>query len=485
MERIYEHMWLFKMRKEGDPNKQEANSVLWNHSKQVHNSTMTTSNWKVEVTSSHKTALSRQMTEAVRISREPKDNILNSKNEFGANTLPEIALKYGSLVVTKPQMRSKENGTNFKRKSKEEEAPPVDDIRPPELHSAETEDGQHLVVGGQEGIPPSATPSEVNGETTLEHTTPAGGPETEEATAREEGNEGDTPESPEDPSTGETATTTTTITEGGNEGDGPRSPKNLQKNTSTPTKTAQEAKGKLPIDFGSAEMQGSAATPLPSSPEGSGVTPPDSYRSGDLAKERAEPSPRPNVPKKRRLCPPKQNNYASMNKNQLKNILRAKYLQVGGNRDDLIERLEKADRGQATMKFSITVPPNPYHPPPPNTPKRKRHNSREENEDDDSIHQSQKEARVELKGDTNETQFVTGLEVRQVQTKGDPGGGIHLKEDVKTFKEDREGRKFHKGEHLLMEQDARQEIISSSSKIINRDRRGPEIIKTSSQNHPT
>ena len=72
-----------------------------------------------------------------------------------------------------------------------------------------------------------------------------------------------------------------------------------------------------------------------------------------------------------------------------------------------------------------------------------------------------------------------------MQTKGDPGGGIHLKEDVKTFKEDREGRKFHGRDTLLRGEDTCREIISSSPKIINRDREGPEIIKTSSQNHPT
>ena len=113
MERIYEHMWLFKMRKEGNPELNEANSVLWNHSKSTHNSTMTTSHWKVEVTSSHKTPLSRQITEAVRISKEPKANLLNSKNEFAANNLPEIALQYGSQIVTATQMRG---GRMMKRK---------------------------------------------------------------------------------------------------------------------------------------------------------------------------------------------------------------------------------------------------------------------------------------------------------------------------------------------------------------------------------
>ena len=39
-ERMYEHFWLFKKRKEGDVEKGEANSVLWNHSKDKHASSM-------------------------------------------------------------------------------------------------------------------------------------------------------------------------------------------------------------------------------------------------------------------------------------------------------------------------------------------------------------------------------------------------------------------------------------------------------------
>ena len=135
MERLYEHMWLFKHKKEGDPDKNESNSTLWVHSKVVHDSTMSTSNWKVEVTSSHKSPLSRQISEAVRISREPKSNLLNSKQEFGANNLAEIALQYGNQFVTHmPQMRGREEkgAINFKRKRREHED---DEDTEPGLHS--------------------------------------------------------------------------------------------------------------------------------------------------------------------------------------------------------------------------------------------------------------------------------------------------------------------------------------------------------------
>lgn len=114
-ERMAEHFWLFKSKKEGDVDKGESNSVLWNHSKTHHSSTMKTTDWRVEIKSAHRTPLERQITEAVRIAREPRTNILNSKNEFGANNLAEICLKFGNKVSLKPQIRPKDN-TSFKRK---------------------------------------------------------------------------------------------------------------------------------------------------------------------------------------------------------------------------------------------------------------------------------------------------------------------------------------------------------------------------------
>ena len=37
------------------------------------------------------------MTEAVKIAQEGVNNILNSKNEFGCNNLPEITIQYGNI----------------------------------------------------------------------------------------------------------------------------------------------------------------------------------------------------------------------------------------------------------------------------------------------------------------------------------------------------------------------------------------------------
>ena len=58
-ERMTEHMYLFRMKKEGDPDKQQSNSVLWGHSKAGHDGKMKISDWKISIDSSHKTPLNR------------------------------------------------------------------------------------------------------------------------------------------------------------------------------------------------------------------------------------------------------------------------------------------------------------------------------------------------------------------------------------------------------------------------------------------
>ena len=53
---------------------------------------MVTGDWKVKIISSHRTALGRQVTEAVEIrDSEITVILLNSKMEFGANTLTNVA----------------------------------------------------------------------------------------------------------------------------------------------------------------------------------------------------------------------------------------------------------------------------------------------------------------------------------------------------------------------------------------------------------
>ena len=105
-ERIQEHMWLFSHKKEScheDCTKwhkcSKNGSTLWEHSKEKHEGRLKKEDWKVTITSSHRTALGRQVTEAVRISNEGLDSLLNSKNEFGANALSEVAVKQGNYLL--------------------------------------------------------------------------------------------------------------------------------------------------------------------------------------------------------------------------------------------------------------------------------------------------------------------------------------------------------------------------------------------------
>ena len=131
----------------------------------------------------------------------------------------------------------------------------------------------------------------------------------------------------------------------------------LMKVTSTSSENTQEAKGELPIDFEENRRIGSAPLPQVSSPEGSGARPPLTLylESGDDVAPR--PSPCPDIAKRRRLCPPNPRDYAAKNKEELKSICRSKNLKLSGLKEDLLERLEKADKGQTKLVFPINVPP--------------------------------------------------------------------------------------------------------------------------------
>ena len=99
-ERTAEHMWLFEHKKEGDPEKQEASSAFWRHSRDAHNGEMRIEDWKSSVTSSHRTALGRQVTEAMTIAAGHKNLVLlNSKFEFGANAVSELLVMRGGLIL--------------------------------------------------------------------------------------------------------------------------------------------------------------------------------------------------------------------------------------------------------------------------------------------------------------------------------------------------------------------------------------------------
>ena len=111
-ERIHEHMRFFLARKEGDVERNQSSTVLWYYSKASHGGEMRTSDWKIKITSSHTSALSRPVAEAVRISREPKSSILNSKQEFGCHNIPELEVRYGAKVCNGGMKRKRKEDAN-------------------------------------------------------------------------------------------------------------------------------------------------------------------------------------------------------------------------------------------------------------------------------------------------------------------------------------------------------------------------------------
>ena len=94
-ERFWEHFWLFKMRKEGDVTLNQANSALWNHSKECHEGKLQVKDWETKILSSHKTSLARQTKEAFLISREGVENLLNCKSDY----LSELILKHRNDIL--------------------------------------------------------------------------------------------------------------------------------------------------------------------------------------------------------------------------------------------------------------------------------------------------------------------------------------------------------------------------------------------------
>ena len=135
-ERILEHMTMFKLKKEGDPEKNQQNSVFWGHSRDSHQGTMKTYDWEIKLVSSHKSALNRQVTEATRISREKKADLFNSKQEFGSNNLAEIELKYGNKWVN-----SQGGSRKRKRRDEDEDEGSTNPLEPDTLIEEEIKSG--------------------------------------------------------------------------------------------------------------------------------------------------------------------------------------------------------------------------------------------------------------------------------------------------------------------------------------------------------
>ena len=84
---------------EEDKDDKYKGSAMCLHSKHVHEGTLCNNDWIVKITSTHRGALNRQVTEGIRISNGGVENLLNSKNEFGANNFTEILLTHGHRIL--------------------------------------------------------------------------------------------------------------------------------------------------------------------------------------------------------------------------------------------------------------------------------------------------------------------------------------------------------------------------------------------------
>ena len=65
-ERVFQHFYAFKQKKEPNIVKKIPGSVLWQHSKEIHNGSMKIGDWLPKVNSLHRGPLNRQVTEGVR-----------------------------------------------------------------------------------------------------------------------------------------------------------------------------------------------------------------------------------------------------------------------------------------------------------------------------------------------------------------------------------------------------------------------------------
>ena len=83
-----------------DKDDKDKGSMMWLHSRDFHQGTLSDDDWIAKITAKHKGALNRQVTEGIRITNEGVENLLNSKNEFGANNLTEVVLRHGNKIFT-------------------------------------------------------------------------------------------------------------------------------------------------------------------------------------------------------------------------------------------------------------------------------------------------------------------------------------------------------------------------------------------------
>ena len=74
--------------------KKDPNSVLWRHTMQAHPNSNTPPHYSMVVTGYFDSSLTRQISEAVRISHTPNNLCMNSKQEWSHTRLVRIALTH-------------------------------------------------------------------------------------------------------------------------------------------------------------------------------------------------------------------------------------------------------------------------------------------------------------------------------------------------------------------------------------------------------
>ena len=73
--------------------RKDKNSILHRHQEQKHKEKETPS-FRMTVTGPYRSALDRQITEAVQINRQPTDKLINNKCEFRQNKLMRTQLVF-------------------------------------------------------------------------------------------------------------------------------------------------------------------------------------------------------------------------------------------------------------------------------------------------------------------------------------------------------------------------------------------------------
>ena len=390
-ERIHEHMWLFMMKKEGDVEKNQSNSTLWQHSKAAHEGKMVTSDWKVKIVSSHVSPLSRQVTEAVRISRESPQNLLNSKMEFSSNNIPELEIRYGTKVLGGGTKRKRDGATkssptpiitklneNLPRKDQGDVGPILPE--PLAINSTTHIAANVTVEANEHGLQGTSAVLPLADEEGAFPSRPFAPSEYQEEGHAPPGRklEPDQPEATTDSIKPTPIPTITKLEEnlpGKDQDDvGPILPEPLTINstthiatdvaveanecglqeTSTVLPTAEEEGGFPSGPFAPAEYQeeGPTTPGCKLEPKSTNIS---DYNSTEDTHDDEVSTPMPDRKKRRILSRVPSRNIHAMSKIELQNECKYWGLPVGGRKDEMISRLEKNTKNQSVLPFKLKL----------------------------------------------------------------------------------------------------------------------------------